>query len=209
MSSEHKRPLFAFVVIALGCALFMGYTFRAEALIGVARGDVSPRDLASQVISAGAVLLDGDDAPAGRSPGTSAPVATAPQRAQSTERSGPSETRTARPVARAPYLARSKASSVGTTPTKGTRARAAATAGAPTALRRARMLRAGTWDHHASARADQQNRHHSSDRGRAHRRGEGTGHRTGLSSSRGHRTGSAHGHSGHRGGAHHRGHHRR
>lgn len=37
MSSEHKRPLYAFVVVALLCALFVGNGLRSEALTGILR----------------------------------------------------------------------------------------------------------------------------------------------------------------------------
>lgn len=33
MSSEHKKPFFAFMVITVACCVFMGYTVRANALI--------------------------------------------------------------------------------------------------------------------------------------------------------------------------------
>lgn len=40
MSSQHKRPLFAFVTVAVACAVIMGYSWRAQALIEmIVRGD--------------------------------------------------------------------------------------------------------------------------------------------------------------------------
>lgn len=43
MSQQHRRPLFAFLLIAIACAAFMGYSLRAEALIGVlAHGETRP-----------------------------------------------------------------------------------------------------------------------------------------------------------------------
>lgn len=39
MSVDHKRPLFAFFVITLACALFMGYSLRAQGMVDVLHGN--------------------------------------------------------------------------------------------------------------------------------------------------------------------------
>ncbi len=42
MSAEHKRPLVAFITVALLCGLFMGHAIRSEALGGVLRALPGP-----------------------------------------------------------------------------------------------------------------------------------------------------------------------
>jgi len=42
MSAEHKRPLVAFITVALLCGLFMGHAIRSEALAGVLRALPGP-----------------------------------------------------------------------------------------------------------------------------------------------------------------------
>ena len=61
VSREHRRPLAAFVVIALACGLFMGYSWRAQAqdLLDVIRGGTAA---GQQVIAARPTL----QAPLGR-----------------------------------------------------------------------------------------------------------------------------------------------
>lgn len=46
MSAEHKRPLYAFVVVTIVCALLMGWSLRTEGVVDViARTSVSPATL--------------------------------------------------------------------------------------------------------------------------------------------------------------------
>lgn len=54
MSSQHRRPLYAFLVLTIVCGVFMGYSFKAEALRGIIAGGVS--SLASQVIHLAPVI---------------------------------------------------------------------------------------------------------------------------------------------------------
>lgn len=57
MSSEHKKPLYAFVVIAVACAAFMGYTLRAHAVGELLRGDRSPQVVAAMLIPLGGDMI--------------------------------------------------------------------------------------------------------------------------------------------------------
>ena len=43
MSSEHKRPLYAFALVALVCALFVGNGLRSDAVVGLLRAAEVPR----------------------------------------------------------------------------------------------------------------------------------------------------------------------
>ncbi|HEY9563655.1 MAG TPA: hypothetical protein VIR30_07790 [Nocardioides sp.] len=65
MSSEHKRPLYAFVVLTLVCGVFMGYSVKAQALIGSLLSE--PNGLAQVSVAPVLRLLEVTDAPASSS----------------------------------------------------------------------------------------------------------------------------------------------
>lgn len=94
MSSEHKKPLLAFAVIALACAVFMGYTVRAHAIIGVGER-ANPLSIATNVLRIGdAQTVQKADPDTGER--GAATVDDRPDDA----RQAPGETRTAEPKAR-------------------------------------------------------------------------------------------------------------
>ncbi|WP_457207780.1 hypothetical protein [Nocardioides sp. P5_C9_2] len=84
MSAEHKRPLFAFVVVTILCAVMLGHAIRSDALGGLL-GSIADRPVASapdRVVLPPRVDAPATPAPVGHGPATSttedvpAPVST-------------------------------------------------------------------------------------------------------------------------------------
>lgn len=93
MSVEHKRPLYAFVVVAIVCGLFLGHALRSEALTGVLRDVVAATAVAPH---SKAPLLDRDRPPSLAAPET---VADEPSTPRAT-RTGHAEKDASRPIDR-------------------------------------------------------------------------------------------------------------
>ncbi|KQZ67559.1 hypothetical protein [Nocardioides sp. Root151] len=214
MSSEHKKPLFAFVVIAVICAVFMGFTVKSDAI----NAPGLPR-FAASAINTGADLFGGD---ARRTTSPSVLVAlTGPSETvgPTSSSSGPEQattsptTRTkAKPRARAAYLPRKATSHHKARSTNVHRAQPRVT------VRRPAGPHASVLDHSKHGKAHGKANHKSLNlrvdnlkvrgdfRARGHFKLDGHGHgkARGHSKAHGHH-GKAHGHSkahGHHGKAH-------
>lgn len=111
MSNQHKRPLFAFVLVAVACAVIMGYSWRAQALMEIiARGDGPALVRAGERVLLGGVQASpgehDSNAAAERAP-TRARESTRPQ--DTAPRARPEASKTASPRARTTPGARAMA----------------------------------------------------------------------------------------------------
>ncbi|QIX26070.1 hypothetical protein ncot_05235 [Nocardioides sp. JQ2195] len=192
MSSEHKKPLFAFVVITIACCVFMGYTVRAQALGDLIRGDRTPGSLVAEMLRLGDEVAPTESrAAAGRLPDSTAPTT-------SEAPAVPSESPTAHPVAR-PGFGEKKVTEDEARVAQARRHSAEIKADAVRAMRDATAYRV---DHDRSgAHRDS----HSHDRGRTHGREHAPGQQRRIEAHRAHRP--AHADRGHHRG-HQRGHHK-
>lgn len=77
MSTEHKRPLYAFAVLALACAFFVGSGLRSEAFQVLLRAPQLSHQIAAGVIHVGGLPLEAvrRDAPTAQAPASEAPRA--------------------------------------------------------------------------------------------------------------------------------------
>ncbi|KRF17719.1 hypothetical protein ASG90_05025 [Nocardioides sp. Soil797] len=97
MSSEHKKPLVALVVITVACCVFMGYTVRANALIGgIIGGERAPAFIADALRLGGGAT---PEAPAAAHDDPDRSEAPEPRNAHSRS-AEPTARKTAQPVAR-------------------------------------------------------------------------------------------------------------
>ena len=93
MSAEHKRPLFAFVMVTILCAVMLGHAIRSDALVGLL-GSLADRPVASAPVRA--VLDPRADPATVRVPSGHGP-ATLTSTPESTLAAGSTDTDTTRP----------------------------------------------------------------------------------------------------------------